>query len=47
MVSAEHSIAAYWSDGMNEAGLADWARRLRARLNGQDAAAAATRKRPD
>jgi small ligand-binding sensory domain FIST len=31
-VSAETSIAAYWSDGMNEAGLADWARRLRARL---------------
>jgi small ligand-binding sensory domain FIST len=31
-VSEEHSIAAYWSDGMNEDGLADWARRLRARL---------------
>jgi small ligand-binding sensory domain FIST len=31
-VSEETSIAAYWSDGMNEAGLADWARRLRARL---------------
>jgi small ligand-binding sensory domain FIST len=31
-VSKEHSIAAYWSDGMNEDGLADWARRLRARL---------------
>jgi hypothetical protein len=29
-VSEETSIAAYWSDGMNEAGLADWARRLRA-----------------
>jgi small ligand-binding sensory domain FIST len=28
----EHSIAAYWSDGMDEDGLADWARRLRARL---------------
>ena len=26
------SIAAYWSDGMNEDGLAGWARRLRARL---------------
>jgi small ligand-binding sensory domain FIST len=31
-VSEEYSIAAYWSDGMNEDGLADWARRLRARL---------------
>jgi small ligand-binding sensory domain FIST len=31
-VSEENSIAAYWSDGMDEAGLADWARRLRARL---------------
>jgi len=31
-VSEETSIAAYWSDGLNEAGLADWARRLRARL---------------
>jgi len=31
-VSEEHSIVAYWSDGMNEDGLADWARRLRARL---------------
>jgi small ligand-binding sensory domain FIST len=28
----ENSIAAYWSDGMDEDGLADWARRLRARL---------------
>ena len=28
----EYSIAAYWSDGMDEEGLADWARRLRARL---------------
>ena len=28
----DFSIAAYWSDGMDEAGLADWARRLRARL---------------
>jgi small ligand-binding sensory domain FIST len=28
----ETSIAAYWSDGMDEPGLADWARRLRARL---------------
>jgi small ligand-binding sensory domain FIST len=31
-VSEENSIAAYWSDGMDETGLADWARRLRARL---------------
>ena len=31
-MSNESSIAAYWSDGMDEAGLADWARRLRARL---------------
>jgi small ligand-binding sensory domain FIST len=31
-VSEENSIAAYWSDGMNEDGLAEWARRLRARL---------------
>jgi small ligand-binding sensory domain FIST len=31
-VSEENSIAAYWSDGMDEAGLAGWARRLRARL---------------
>lgn len=31
-MSVEHSIAAYWSNGMDEAGLADWARRLRARL---------------
>jgi small ligand-binding sensory domain FIST len=31
-VSEEYSISAYWSDGMNEDGLADWARRLRARL---------------
>jgi small ligand-binding sensory domain FIST len=31
-VSKENSIAAYWADGMNEDGLADWARRLRARL---------------
>jgi small ligand-binding sensory domain FIST len=31
-VSEENSIAAYWSDGMDEPGLADWARRLRARL---------------
>ena len=28
----DHSIAAYWSDGMDEPGLADWARRLRTRL---------------
>ena len=28
----EYSIAAYWSDGMDEQGLADWARRLRSRL---------------
>lgn len=31
-MSNEFSIAAYWSDGLDEAGLADWARRLRARL---------------
>lgn len=31
-MSEENSIAAYWSDGMDEPGLADWARRLRARL---------------
>jgi small ligand-binding sensory domain FIST len=31
-LSNEFSIAAYWSDGMDEEGLADWARRLRARL---------------
>ena len=31
-MSKEFSIAAYWSDGMDEDGLADWARRLRARL---------------
>jgi len=31
-VSKENSIAAYWSDGLDEIGLADWARRLRARL---------------
>ena len=31
-MSAGHSIAAYWSDGLDEAGLADWARRLRTRL---------------
>ncbi len=31
-MSEDYSIAAYWSDGMNEDGLADWARRLRARL---------------
>jgi small ligand-binding sensory domain FIST len=31
-LSNEFSIAAYWSDGMDEDGLADWARRLRARL---------------
>jgi small ligand-binding sensory domain FIST len=31
-VSEEYSISAYWSDGMNEDGLADWARRLRSRL---------------
>lgn len=35
-MSEEYSIAAYWSDGMNEDGLADWARRLRARLPAQD-----------
>ncbi|MEI8289483.1 MAG: FIST N-terminal domain-containing protein [Verrucomicrobiota bacterium] len=31
-MSEETSIAAYWTLGMNEAGLVDWARRLRARL---------------
>src|SRR6516162_2544406 len=31
-MSENSSISAYWSDGMNEDGLADWARRLRARL---------------
>ena len=31
-MSNEYSIAAYWSDGMDETGLADWARRLRSRL---------------
>ena len=31
-MSEENSIAAYWSDGLDETGLADWARRLRARL---------------
>ena len=31
-VSEKTSIAACWSDGMNEAGLAEWARGLRARL---------------
>ncbi len=31
-MSNEYSISAYWSDGMDEEGLADWARRLRARL---------------
>jgi len=31
-VSEETSIAACWPDGMNEAGLAEWARGLRARL---------------
>src|SRR5215831_20033721 len=31
-MSENNSIAAYWSDGMNEDGLADWARRLRSRL---------------
>ena len=31
-MNEEFSIAAYWSDGMDEEGLADWARRLRARL---------------
>ena len=30
-VNNDFSIAAYWSDGMDEDGLADWARRLRAR----------------
>jgi len=35
-VSEENSIAAYWSDGMDENGLADWARRLRARLPAKD-----------
>ncbi len=31
-LSKETSIAAYWSEGMDEERLADWARRLRARL---------------
>ena len=31
-MSRENSIAAYWSEGMDEQRLADWARRLRARL---------------
>ena len=31
-VSKDNSIAAYWSEGMDEERLADWARRLRARL---------------
>lgn len=35
-MSENNSIAAYWSDGMNEDGLADWARRLRARLPARD-----------
>jgi small ligand-binding sensory domain FIST len=35
-VSNENSIAAYWSDGMDEDGLADWARRLRARLKASE-----------
>jgi small ligand-binding sensory domain FIST len=35
-VSNEYSIAAYWSDGMDEEGLADWARRLRARLRARE-----------
>ena len=34
-MSEKTSIAAYWSDGMNEDGLADWARSLRARLPAQ------------
>ena len=32
----DYSIAAYWSDGMDEDGLADWARRLRSRLPAKD-----------
>ena len=35
-MSNENSIAAYWSDGMDEDGLADWARRLRARLKASE-----------
>jgi small ligand-binding sensory domain FIST len=35
-VSNENSIAAYWSDGMDEDGLADWARRLRTRLKASE-----------
>ena len=35
-VNNEFSIAAYWSDGMDENGLADWARRLRGRLPAKD-----------
>ncbi|HWY30929.1 MAG TPA: hypothetical protein VNX46_09255, partial [Candidatus Acidoferrum sp.] len=34
-MSNEHSIAAYWSEGMDEPGLADWARRLRSRLRSE------------
>ena len=33
IVSEGFSIAAYWSDGMDEAGLSAWARRLRQRLD--------------
>ncbi|HSY20314.1 MAG TPA: FIST N-terminal domain-containing protein [Candidatus Acidoferrales bacterium] len=32
----DFSITAYWSDGMDEDGLADWARRLRARMPAKD-----------
>jgi small ligand-binding sensory domain FIST len=35
-LSNEFSIAAYWSNGMDEDGLADWARRLRARLRASE-----------
>src|ERR1700689_4887682 len=35
-LSNEYSIAAYWSDGMDEDGLADWARRLRSRLRASE-----------
>ena len=31
-LSNDFSIAAYWSDGLDESGLADWAKRLRSRL---------------
>ncbi|MBW8864558.1 MAG: FIST C-terminal domain-containing protein [Verrucomicrobia bacterium] len=36
LVNNDFSIAAYWSDGMDEDGLAAWARRLRSRLPAKD-----------